>query len=55
MNILCEIFGHRMYFDTVDITGSTHCKRWKCSHSEKAKPIKWPRIPRCKPAKKSEQ
>jgi hypothetical protein len=41
MNILCKIFGHKMYFDTCDIGGPSTCKR--CGHKEPA--IVWTRIP----------
>ena len=34
MNILCKIFGHKMYFDSFDIGGPTTCKR--CDHKEPA-------------------
>ena len=34
MNILCKIFGHRMYFDGCDIGGPSRCHRWKCDHKE---------------------
>ena len=43
MNILCKIFGHRLYFDTVDIFGSSHCVRWGCNYKESA--VKLPQIP----------
>ncbi len=31
-NLLCRIFGHKMYFDTSDVGGSSTCKR--CPHTE---------------------
>ncbi len=52
MNILCKIFGHRMYFDSWDVSGPSHCVRFKCDHKKEA--IKWsrPPMPKYKPAKK---
>ena len=41
MNILCKTFWHRMYFDTHDITGPSHCKRWRCDYTEPG--LIWPR------------
>ena len=42
MNILCKLFWHRMYFDTSDVTGPSHCKRWKCDHKDPA--LEWDRF-----------
>jgi hypothetical protein len=50
---LCPIFGHRSYFDTCNVAGSSTCCR--CGHKNEA--IKWPPMPpmpECKPAKKEE-
>ena len=32
MSLLCKIFGHRMYFDSHDVSGPSTCKR--CGHKE---------------------
>ncbi len=34
MNILCKIFWHRMYSDTDNVFGPSHCRRLKCEHTE---------------------
>jgi len=39
--ILCRIFVHKMFFDTSNAAGPSHCSR--CSHKEEG--IKWPRSP----------
>lgn len=41
MNVLCKIFWHRMYFDTHDVAGPSHCKRWRCDHTEPG--LEWDR------------
>ncbi len=30
MNILCKIFGHKMYCDTYNVAGPSTCKRCGC-------------------------
>lgn len=52
MNILCKIFGHNMWFNTNDVLGPSHCKKWFCNHKEKAIEFNFIPIPKCKPPKK---
>lgn len=33
-NILCKIFGHRMYFHGCDIARPSYCTRHGCNHTE---------------------
>jgi len=48
INILCKIFGHRMYFDTHDIFGPLHCRRWRCDHTELGLEWDYPPMPKSK-------
>ena len=34
MKLLCRIFGHRMFFDTDNVCGTSTCKRKLCDHKE---------------------
>ena len=49
MNILCKIFGHRMFFNGSNIFGGSHCARWFCAHTDPGKDWLWPDPPPCKP------
>lgn len=48
--LICNIFGHLMYFDSHDVCGPSTCKI--CKHKEPA--MEWPSIPmpKCKEPKK---
>jgi hypothetical protein len=39
MNILCRLFGHKMYFDSTDVSGPSTCKR--CGHTHPS--VDWSR------------
>ena len=39
--LMCEIFGHNMYFDSCNAAGPSTCKR--CAHKREG--IRWPRMP----------
>ena len=55
MNILCKLFGHRMYFVGSNIFGPSYCVRWRCNHKEDAHQWRLPMMPKCKPPKKDKE
>lgn len=50
--IRCELFGHKMYSPTGDITEKSFCTRKRCEHISPA--IKWNTPPKCKKPCKSQ-
>ena len=50
MSVLCNFFGHNLYFDRANVAGPSTCKR--CEYKEPG--IEWPRLkptpnPKAKP------
>ncbi len=39
--LMCEVFGHKMYFDSCNVAGPSTCKR--CGHKQEG--IRWPAPP----------
>ena len=50
MKILCKYFGHKLYFDTANVCGSSTCIR--CGHKEPPVEFDYPLMPKVKPEKK---